>query len=305
VKTILAPLAWGTTYLTVTELFPPDRPLFVATARVLPAGLVLVAVTLLLSRWRPSGREWLYCALLALANFGLFFPLLAVAVYRLPGGIAAAVGGLQPLLVTGLAWPLTGRRPRVLETVVGMVAVLGVTLVVVRPGAGFDPIGVLAAAGANVSFAAGVVLSRRFPAPANKTAWTGWQLLLSAVLLVPLTFAVEGMPAVVALRTWLGVGYLSLVATALAFVLWLRGVARLPVVAPPLLGLAAPVTGAVLGWIVLDQGLSATQLVGFGITLGAIAYGALLPLHRQRHVHEVNPSASPQECPASLTPRVV
>jgi probable blue pigment (indigoidine) exporter len=276
-KTILAPIAWGTTYITVTELFPPDRPLFVATTRVIPAGLALVGAAAITGGGRPRGADWGRCALLALFNFGLFFPLLAVAVYRLPGGIAAAAGGLQPLLVTGLSWPLAGRRPHAREAAIGAVAVLGVGLVVLRPGAGFDPIGVLAAAGANLSFAAGVVLARRFPAPAGRLAWTGWQLLLSGALLLPLTAITEGFPSVIPARTWLGVGYLSLVATALAFVVWFRGIARLPVVAPPLLGLAAPVTGALLGWVALGQSLSATQLAGFTITLAAIAYGALLP----------------------------
>ena len=58
---------------------------------------------------------------------------------------------------------------------------------------------------------------------------------------------------------------------ALAFVLWSNGIRRLPVIAPPLLGLAAPVTGAALGWVVLSQSLSVIQLVGFVITLSAIA----------------------------------
>jgi probable blue pigment (indigoidine) exporter len=44
--------------------------------------------------------------------------------------------------------------------------------------------------------------------------------------------------------------------------------------APPLLGLAAPLTGATLGWIVLGQSLSPVQLAGMAITLSAIAYGA-------------------------------
>ena len=43
-----------------------------------------------------------------------------------------------------------------------------------------------------------------------------------------------------------------------------------------MLGLAAPVTGALLGWVVLDQSLSMIQLAGFAVTLGAIAYGAML-----------------------------
>ena len=54
----------------------------------------------------------------------------------------------------------------------------------------------------------------------------------------------EGAPADLTGRNVLGFAYLSLVGTALAFVVWFTGIRRLPIAAPPLLGLAAPVTGA-------------------------------------------------------------
>jgi probable blue pigment (indigoidine) exporter len=275
--TVLAPISWGTTYVTVTELLPAGRPLLVATMRVVPAALVLSALGALSSRWRPRGAGWGRTGALALCNFGVFFPLLSVAVYRLPGGVAAAAGGLQPLLVATLAWLVSGRRPRRVELAVGVVAALGVALVVLRPGAGLDGAGLLAAAGANVSFATGVVLTRRFPAPSNRLADTGWQLLLGGAVLVPLTALAEGPPPPLTATQAGGFAYLSLVATALAFVLWFSGIRRLPAAAPPLLGLAAPVTGAALGWAVLGQSLSALQLAGLVLALGAIAYGAALP----------------------------
>ncbi len=66
--TVLAPVAWGTTYVTVTELLPDGRPLFVAAMRVVPAGVVLVVLGIALThrqdpgaaaaRWRPHGAEW-------------------------------------------------------------------------------------------------------------------------------------------------------------------------------------------------------------------------------------------------------
>ncbi len=42
--TLLAPITWGTTYVAVTELLPAGRPLLVATVRVVPAGLALLAI---------------------------------------------------------------------------------------------------------------------------------------------------------------------------------------------------------------------------------------------------------------------
>ena len=275
--TVLAPISWGTSYVTITELLPDGRPLLLATMRVVPSGLVLLIVGALASRWRPRGAEWWRIGTLAVFNFGIFFPLLVVAVYRLPGGVAAAAGGLQPLLVATLSWRIAGRRPPLLEGAVGCVAALGVALVVVGPGAGLDPVGVLAAIGANVSFAIGVVLTKRFPPPSNHLAATGWQLLMSGLVLVPLAAIAEGPPPALTGRNIAGFAYLSLAATALAFVLWFNGIRRLPIAAPPLLGLAAPVTGAVLGWAILDQSLSPLQLTGFVVTLGAIGYGASLP----------------------------
>ena len=47
---------------------------------------------------------------------------------------------------------------------------------------------------ANVSFAIGVVLTKRFPAPSNRLAATGWQLLMGGVILVPLSAFLEGAP---------------------------------------------------------------------------------------------------------------
>ena len=157
--TVLAPLAWGTTYVTVTELLPAGRPLFVAAMRVVPAGVVLVLVSIALARrqgrgasaprWRPEGAEWGRTAVLSITNFGLFFPLLVVAVYRLPGGVAAAVGGLQPITVASFSWIISRRELRIRDLVIGAIAAVGVALVVIRPGADIDPIGVGAAVALN------------------------------------------------------------------------------------------------------------------------------------------------------------
>jgi probable blue pigment (indigoidine) exporter len=274
--TALAPIAWGSTYVTITELLPAGRPLLVATLRVVPAGLVLLIAGTVASRWRPRGADWWRTATLAVFNFGFFFPLLSAAVYRLPGGVAAAVGGLQPLLVCTLSWPLAGRRPRITELAVGCVALLGVALVAIRPGANLNAGGLLAAMAANVSFAIGVVLTRRYPAPPNRLAATGWQLLMGGAILLPLTTVIEGAPPALTGRNLAGFAYLSMVGTALAFILWFNGIRRLPPAAPPLLGLAAPITGAALGWVVLGQSLAPLQLTGFAITIGAIGYGATL-----------------------------
>ena len=77
--TAVAPIAWGSTYLVTEQFLPPDRPLFAATVRALPAGLVLLA----LRRQLPRGDWWWRSVVLGLCNIGMFFPLIFLAAFVL------------------------------------------------------------------------------------------------------------------------------------------------------------------------------------------------------------------------------
>ena len=188
--TALAPAIWGTTYLVTTELLPPDRPLLAAVVRALPAGLLLVALT----RRLPRGVWWWRAAVLGALNIGAFFALLFVAAYRLPGGVAATIGAVQPLLVAGLSAGLLGERLSLRTTIAAAAGVAGVSLLVLRADARLDALGVAAAVGGAVVMAIGVVLSKRWPSPAPLLATTGWQLIAGGLLLLPVALLVEGPP---------------------------------------------------------------------------------------------------------------
>ena len=141
--TALAPLIWGSTYIVTSELLPPDRPFTAALIRVLPAGLLL----LLLMRRLPARRDWGRVLILSALNIGVFQALLFVAAYRLPGGLAAVVGAIQPLLVMGLAWGVEGRRPARLALGASVLGVAGMGVLLLSPRTVWEPIGIAAALG--------------------------------------------------------------------------------------------------------------------------------------------------------------
>ncbi|MGO4395603.1 EamA family transporter [Variovorax sp. M-6] len=264
--TALAPAIWGSTYIVATELLPPDRPFTAALLRCLPAGLLLT----LFVRRLPARRDWGRLALLSALNIGFFQALLFVAAYRLPGGLAAVVGAIQPLLVMGLAWALDQRRPARLAVGAALLGIVGMAALLLSPGAAWDPVGIAAALAGAACMAAGTFLARRWRPDVPVLAFTGWQLLAGGLILLPMAWAIDPpLPALSALQL-LGYLYLSLVGALLAYALWFRGIARLPSVAVSSLGLLSPLTAVILGWALLGQSMTGLSLVGLLMVLGSI-----------------------------------
>ena len=266
----VAPIVWGSTYLVTTEFLPPDRPLLVGALRALPVGLWIVAGYGAL----PKGWWWWRVLVLGTLNIGLFFALLFLAAYRLPGGVAAMLGAVQPLLVAGLAWLLLSQRPTTLTLTAGVFGVAGVGLLVLGPGTQLDPVGVAAALGGAVSMAVGIVLAKRWVRPVSLLLFTGWQLVVGGVVLALLSLLVEGVPPRLSLTHVAGFAYLGLIGTGLAYALWFRGIERLGV-SVSFLGLLSPVVATVLGYMVLDQSLTAVQLLGAVTVLGSVCVGPI------------------------------
>ena len=266
VRTAITPVVWGTTYLVATEFLPDDRPMLAAAVRALPIGLVFLAIT----RRLPSGAWWWRSSVLGLLNIGAFFALLFVAAYRLPGGVAATAGAIQPLVAAAIAAPVLGEAFTRRTAAAGAIGIAGVALLVLGPDAALDPIGVAAALGGAVAMATGVVLTKHWGRPVDLITFTGWQLSAGGLVLVPIVLLTEGLPDRLTAPNVAGFVWLAVIGTGLAYANWFRGVQALPVSAVSFLGLLSPLTATIAGWALLGQRLSALQFAGAMLVVAAI-----------------------------------
>lgn len=264
--TALAPAIWGSTYIVTTEILPPDRPFTAALLRALPAGLLLV----LYGRYLPRRSEWPRLLVLAALNIGFFQALLFVAAYRLPGGLAAVVGAIQPLLVMGLVWSMDRQRPASVAVAASVVGIAGMAALLLAPGASWDPIGIAAAFVGTACMASGTYLTRRWRPTVPLLAFTGWQLLIGGLFLLPVAWLIDPPLPQLSPLQWLGYAYLSLFGALLAYLLWFRGIARLAPVAVSSLGLLSPLVAVLLGWALLGQSITGVALLGLIAVLGSI-----------------------------------
>ncbi|ANK83943.1 MULTISPECIES: EamA family transporter [unclassified Rhizobium] len=287
--TAIAPAIWGSTYFVTTSFLPQGYPLTVALLRALPAGLLL----LLIVRKLPKGVWWGRAFLLGALNFSFFWAMLFVSAYRLPGGVAATVGAVQPLIVVALSRLFLGKPVRPLAVLAGLAGMVGVGLLVLTPRASLDLVGVAAGLAGAVSMAFGTVLSRRWAPPVSNLTFTAWQLTAGGILLVPFALFLEPALPAPSIANIVGIAYLGLIGAAFTYLLWFRGLSRIEPSAVSSLGFLSPVVATLLGWLALGQSLTPVQIAGFALVLA----GVWLSQRTMMLLRPIRPAASPE--PAS------
>jgi probable blue pigment (indigoidine) exporter len=123
-----------------------------------------------------------------------------------------------------------------------------------------------------LSMAAGIVLTKRWERPdgVGLLGFTGLQLAMGGVMLLPVTLLVEGLPTSVTLPNVAGFAYLSVIGALVAYAVWFRGIQRLPTMVVSFLGFLSPLVATVLGFAFLGEALSGWQIVGAVFVLGSV-----------------------------------
>ncbi|MFL7769946.1 EamA family transporter [Proteus terrae] len=264
--TALAPIVWGSTYIVTTEMLPANVPMTLAALRALPAGILL----LIIMRQLPQGIWWLRVIILGILNFSLFWWLLFISAYRLPGGVAATVGAVQPLIVLFLSRWLLQTRLSWLSISAALGGIFGVAILILTPNAALDPIGIIAGLGGAFSMATGTVLSRHWQPPVTPLTFTAWQLTAGGAVLLPFALLFEpALPSLTGIN-FLGLAYLTLIGGALTYIFWFRGLALLGPSSVASLGFLSPLSAVILGWALLGQQLTSLQILGMIMILLSI-----------------------------------
>lgn len=269
--TAVAPIAWASTYPVIRHLLPADEPLTTALIRALPAGLLL----LLIARRAPHGHWWWRAVVLGALNFAGFFALTTVAAHLLPSSVATVVTTAGPVFIILLAWAILRERPTLAALAGAGLGVIGVVMLVGGATGAIDPLGVAASVGGMLLSSIGAILARRWSDGTSVVATTSWQLIAGGLMLLPAALIVEGVPAAPTPLQLGAYAWLSVVATALAFLAWFSGLRALPAQRVGLVGLLNPLTGVLLGTLIAGEHLAVPQWIAVGVVLAGVIVGQL------------------------------
>jgi inner membrane transporter RhtA len=230
--------------------------------RVAFAALVLALL------WRPAVRghrraEWRLVAAfgLSLAAMNFFF---YESIARIPLGLAVTFEFVGPL---GVA--VAGSR-RALDLLWVALAAGGIALIA-NPGAGgLDALGVLYALIAGGCWAAYILLSARTGRAFPGGSGLALAMCVAAALLVPVGVPTAGAALLDPELLALGAA-VAMLSSAIPYSAELEALRRMPEHVFGVLLSLEPAVASLAGFVVLDQGLSAAELVGIALVTAAVA----------------------------------
>lgn len=285
----LAAVLWGTSGVIAqlvhrsTGMGPMDISfwrLAVSAAAMLVIALPRFGSILAALRRNPWA---LIAAGVALAAYqGLYFLSVTTA-----GVNIATMVSLGTAPVVAALWEAVTRRrlPGLRQLVVIGVAVVGLVLIAGGHGAAAGPnptLGVVAALGSGVIYGGSAILGRHLAQHTPAIAMTTLTsvvgaLVLSPFVLVSAPYVVPVDPPVSVGVAWIGIGYVGVVATAVAYILFNRGLRATESSSAAVLTLIEPLTAAVLAVTVLAEPMGVPTVIGAALLLGAVAVLYLAP----------------------------
>jgi drug/metabolite transporter (DMT)-like permease len=284
VKTILAAFAgiyiiWGTTFLGIAFAIRTIPPFFSGGVRFLIAGGLMYA-WLRTRTSRPfEGLSLPGIVLCGVLLSGIGNGFVIWAQQALPSGIAALFVGALPVLILLFDWLFFARRApsarAALGVALGLAGVLILSLRTHSMAGQVRPIHILAVITAEVCWALGSMLQRRYVTPERVAGYTCLQMLVGGVFQSLMGFVdrewVGFSISQVSLQSALAVAYLVIFGSVIAVNCYSYLLAHVPATKVSTYALVNPVIALALGALVLHEKITPTAILCTVLVIAGVA----------------------------------
>jgi drug/metabolite transporter (DMT)-like permease len=202
-----------------------------------------------------------------------FVGLISWALNSGAAGKSAVLGYTMPFWVIIFGWPFLPDRLRGWQWPAAGLILIGLVLVLELWGGVGDMTSSLLALGAGISWAISVIIFKKIPVETRNDllSVTAWQMVYGVVPLVIVAWLTDERPIV-----WSGyfvgaVAYNAVGGMAIAPLLWLYILQRLPATISGLNALAVPIVGVIAAWIQLGERPSLAEGAGMLLILSGLA----------------------------------
>ena len=271
-------LIWGSTYLFMRFAVETMPPVAVAGVRYFVAGAILYAIATWKgapeSRKVPWGGHAIVGTLLTAGNGSV-----ALAVQRIPSGVAALLVAFTPCMMVLLEWLWRrGARPAA-GVVAGLVLGLIGMIVLVGPsalgGEPIDPLGAAIVMSGSAAWAIGSVYARTLPRYESAVRTSGVQMLAGGLVVSAIALVVGDFgridPSIVSLKSVFSFAYLILIGSLLGYSSYMYLLGVTSAARASTYAFVNPVVAVALGALFAAEPLSPRVLAAGAIIVAAVA----------------------------------
>jgi drug/metabolite transporter (DMT)-like permease len=259
-------------------------PFWLACLRFIITGLVLTGPAVRQLRRRTDCFSWKDAA--ALAGLGcigvsIMSSLFHLAITFLPANIAALIFSCNPVFVVLLAPLVLPEKITVRKLIAVCICLSGIAVLANDRGDRISGTGVLLMLAAILVFSVYTILFKKMIPRYGALPITALGGLTGGLLILPVALPVEGFaPAMYTPADWIGILYLGIPGTALAYLLYIYGIGHTEAGIGSMTFFLKPFLAALLAWWILGEHLGAVEMGGGALILLGMAV-ALVPIRRQ------------------------
>ncbi|MEU7304028.1 DMT family transporter [Streptomyces sp. NPDC007206] len=270
---VVTVVLWASAFVAIRSAGQEYSPGALALGRLASGVLALGVIWAVRREGLPPREAWRGILLSGLLWFGFYMVVLNWGEQQVDAGTAALVVNVGPLLIALLGARLLGdpMPPRLLAgmgvSFAGAVTV-GLSM---SGGGGASVLGVVLCLLAAVAYAAGVVAQKPALGRASALQVTTFGCLVGAVACLPFAGQLAHQAAHAPLPATLGMVYLGVFPTALAFTTWAYALARTTASRMGATTYAVPALVVLMSWLVLGEVPGVLTLGGGVLCLAGVA----------------------------------
>jgi drug/metabolite transporter (DMT)-like permease len=251
-------------------------PFWLAFFRFFLSGLVLLGPAFHRLRLRQQTLSWKdFSALSGLGLLGvtLMSSLYHLAITFLPANIAALVFSCNPVFVILFAPLLLPEKITMRKVGAVLLCLVGIVVLAQDRSGELSVSGLLIMLAAIMVFALYTVCFKKATPTYGALPVTAFAALIGGICIFPIAVGFEGLaPVTYGVADWMGIIYLALIGTELAYFLFVYGIRYVEASIGSMAFFMKPFLAALFAWLILGEKLSGFELAGGGlILLGMLA----------------------------------
>jgi drug/metabolite transporter (DMT)-like permease len=276
---------WGGMYAVSKMVLTYIPPWILLEIRFV-VGLITLGIWAVLKKeWKVHKKDLLLLALIGLVGYTGSIGLQFIGTDLSGAAMGSLITSASPALISFFAWLILKEKLNSLKIAALLLATVGVLIVADLSGisrSSSSIIGNLSLFGAAVTWALYTVLSRLQTSKYSSLTVTFWATVFGVIFTLPISWQDAqskhfSLPHDV--WVWMGVLYIGVISTALAFYFWNKGFEYIDAATGSLFFFVQPIVGSILGSWWLGEKLSWNFYVGAFF----IAFGIYLSTFKKQH----------------------